>query len=113
MRAFLLVASFLIVMPYIENINWRETLPIDDIKLKWDTKKLNTPNLNFQHWSFGSLSTYLFNVYGDTRLVDIRSKNACRLNSNPCRRHSDCCSKFCRCTKWKTMGSEGCLRKCF
>ncbi|RMZ93622.1 hypothetical protein BpHYR1_021045 [Brachionus plicatilis] len=90
--------------------DWRDVLPIDDLTINWNGEYFNQPLINPHHWSFGWWPTYLEQVYGN--IIDVKSEHACRLNSDPCRRHSECCSKFCRCTKWSTFGKDLCTRKC-
>jgi hypothetical protein len=73
------------------------------------TTLLNAP---FSPATYASMSSYVYQFYGQQAIIDIESKQACRNNAQLCNSNSECCSKFCRCTKWNTMGKEVCWRKC-
>ena len=73
------------------------------------TTLLNKP---YSPATYASMASYIYQMYGEQAIIDIQSKQACRLNSNWCNDNSQCCSKFCRCVKWNGMGKEVCWRKC-
>lgn len=73
------------------------------------TTLLNKP---YSPATYASMASYIYQLYGEQFVIDIESKQACRLNSQNCYSDSQCCSKFCRCTRWNTMGKEVCWRRC-
>jgi hypothetical protein len=91
-----------------------EVLPVPPKIVTWDTRDQVTTLLNkpYSPATYASMSSYIYQLYGEKAIIDVESKQACRLNGNMCRDNSQCCSKFCRCTKWGTMGRETCWRKC-
>ena len=80
----------------------------------WNPKDQITTLLNkpYSPATYASMSSYIYQFYGEQSILDIESKQACRLNTQPCLNNSQCCSKFCRCVKWNTMGREVCWRRC-
>ncbi len=73
------------------------------------TTLLNKP---YSPATYASMSSYIYQLYGEQAVIDIESAQACRLNSNPCHKNSECCSKYCRCTRWNSIGKEVCWRRC-
>jgi hypothetical protein len=73
------------------------------------TTLLNKP---FSPATYASMSSYVYQYYGAYSPMDIELKQSCRLSAKPCDDSNQCCSKFCRCVKWNTMGKEACWRRC-
>lgn len=95
-------------------MNRRIVLPIPP-KVMWESTRDQVTTLLNKPYSpatYASMSSYIYQIYGEQAVIDVESKQACRLNGNMCRDNSQCCSKFCRCTKWGTLGRETCWRKC-
>jgi hypothetical protein len=86
-------------------------LPSKHIQYEGDqvTTLLNKP---FSPATYASMSSYIYQRYGEQAVIDIELKESCRLNSKPCDDNGQCCSKFCRCTKWSTTGKHTCWRQC-
>ena len=88
-------------------------LPIRPV-YTWNTQDQVTTLLNkpYSPATYASMSSYIYQLYGEQAIIDIESVQACRLNSNPCHKNSECCSKYCRCTRWNSLGKEVCWRRC-